>query len=104
MAAKEAALRVEAVPERAAALESELDLLREAWGDAHQALGLYHWLHRHDGPTAVGWLERCLEIDPERSSRIPVRNSLLPQARGEAPPDPGDDWDLAGWGRPCPIP
>ena len=102
--AKRAALAVEAVPERAAELESELDPLQEAWGDAHQNLGVLYWLHRRDGKSAEGWLLKALAIDPERPSRIAVRNSLLPQTRGELAPEPGDDWDLLGWGRPCPLP
>lgn len=102
--AKRAALAVEAVPERAAQLESELDLLQEAWADAHQNLGVLFWLHHRDGPSAGAWLEKAVAIDPERQSRIAVRNMLLPQTRGEVPPEPGDDWDLLGWGRPCPEP
>lgn len=96
--AKRAALATEASPERAAALESELELLTEAWGDAHQNLGVLAWVHRKNGEAARTWLERSVEIWPARQ---PVTNSLLPQIRGELLPEEDDHWDLLNWAQPC---
>jgi tetratricopeptide (TPR) repeat protein len=97
---KRAALALEASPERASALESEITLLTEAWGDAHQNLGVLEWVHRRNAPAARAWLEKALEIWPDRA---PVTNSLLPQVRGELAPEKGDAWDLLGWARPCAL-
>jgi hypothetical protein len=98
--AKRAALAREESPERASALDDELTLLTEAWGDAHQNLGVLEWVHRRNGPAAETWLEKALAIWPDR---YPVTNSLLPQVRGDLAPEPDDPWDLLGWGRPCPL-
>jgi tetratricopeptide (TPR) repeat protein len=98
--AKKAALALEESPERASALEKELALLTEAWGDAHQNLGVLAWVHRKDAVRARTWLEKALEIWPARQ---PVTNSLLPQVRGELAPEEDDQWDLSSWARPCPV-
>lgn len=99
--AKRALLAVEESPERASALEAELALLTEAWGDAHQNLGVLAWVHRKDAASAARWLEKSLEIWP---SRPPVKHSLLPQVRGELAPEEEDTWDLLNWAQPCKIP
>jgi hypothetical protein len=99
--AKRAALAREESPEKASALDAELTLLTEAWGDAHQNLGVLEWVHRKNATAAQAWLEKALAIWPDR---YPVTNSLLPQVRGELAPEPNDRWDLLGWGRPCPVP
>jgi len=96
--AKRAALAREESPERASALEAELTQLTEAWGDAHQNLGVLEWVHRKNAPAAQAWLEKALAIWRDRPK---VTNSLLPQVRGELAPEPDDPWDLLGWGRPC---
>jgi tetratricopeptide (TPR) repeat protein len=95
---KNAALALEEAPERAQALEDELNLLTEAWGDAHQNLGVLAWVHRKDAQAAERWLVKSLEIWP---SRPPVTNSLLPQVRGELAPEEDDHWDLLHWAAPC---
>jgi len=100
IAAKKEALRVEEVPERAAALEDELKLLESAWGDAHQNMGVLEWIYRKDGAAALPWIEKSLTLGPDRRA---VRNSLLPQVRGEALPD-DHYWDLLNWAQPCDIP
>jgi len=101
---RRAVLANEADPARAEALEREFDLLQEAWGDAHQNLAVLAWVHRHDDAATARWAERALALDPDRPGRIPVRNSLLPLARGEASPEEDDPWALLSWGRPCPEP
>jgi tetratricopeptide (TPR) repeat protein len=98
--AKRAALASEESPERASALDDELTQLTEAWGDAHQNLGVLEWVHRRNAPAAEAWLEKSLAIWPDR---LRVTNSLLPQVRGDLAPEPDDPWDLLGWGRPCPV-
>lgn len=99
--AKKAALALEESPERAGALDAELAQLTEAWGDAHQNLGVLAWVHRKDAKAAETWLQKSLEIWP---SRPPVKNSLLPQVRGELAPEEDDIWDLLHWAQPCNTP
>jgi len=99
--AKRAALALEESPERAQALEDEIALLEEAWGDAHQNLGVLAWVHRREREAAERWLVRALEIWP---ARLPVKNSLLPQVRGELAPEEDDVWDLLSWAQPCKTP
>jgi hypothetical protein len=98
--AKREALRIEEVPERAAALEKELELLESAWGDAHQNMGVVEWIYRKDGAAALPWIEKSLTLGPDRRA---VKNSLLPQVRGEPMPD-DHYWDLLEWAQPCDIP
>ena len=95
--AKKAELAVEGSPERAGVLESEIEQLTEAWGDAHQNLGVLEWFHRKNTAAARAWLEKSLEIWPTRPE---VRNSYLPQVRGERPPDLDD---FLGWAKPCEV-
>lgn len=99
--AKRAALAAEESPERAQALEAELELLTEAWGDAHQNLGVLAWVHRREREAAERWLVKSLEIWP---ARMPVKNSLLPQVRGELAPEEDDVWNLLEWAQPCKTP
>ncbi len=96
--AKKAALATEASPERASELESEIEQLTEAWGDAHQNLGVLEWVHRNNAAAARPWFEKSIEIWPERPE---VRNSYLPQVRGERPRDLDED---IGWAKPCELP
>ena len=95
--AKKAALAAEASPERASELESEIEQLTEAWGDAHQNLGVLEWVHRGNAAAARPWFEKSIEIWPERPE---VRNTYLPQVRGERPRDPDED---IGWAQPCEL-
>jgi tetratricopeptide (TPR) repeat protein len=95
---KRKALALEADPARAEALEAELELLTEAWGDAHQNLGVLAWFHRGDAAAARPWLEKSVEIWPERPE---VLNSFLPQVRGERAPDRDD---FLAWAKPCETP
>ncbi len=98
--ARKSALALEESPERASALEVELTLLTEAWGDAHQNLGVLAWVHRRNAPAARAWLEKALEIWPDRA---PVTNSLLPQVQGELAPQEDDPWALLDWAKPCSV-
>jgi tetratricopeptide (TPR) repeat protein len=84
-------------PERVA-LETRREALREAWGDAHQNLGVLYCALRGDGPGALPWLERSLEIGPDRPD---VVNSLLPLARGLRVLE--EDDPLRNWARPCQV-
>jgi len=93
--AKKAALAAETAPERAEALKSELELLTEAWGDAHQNLGVLAWYYREDAEAARRWLEKSLDIWPDRPE---VTNIYLPQARGERAPAREE---FLGWAKPC---
>ncbi len=95
--AKRAELAVEASPERASALESEIELLTEAWGDAHQNMGVLEWFHRGNAAAARPWFEKSLEIWPTRPE---VQNSYLPQVRGERAPDREE---FLAWGEPCAV-
>jgi predicted Zn-dependent protease len=99
--AKRAALATEEAPERAATLDAELAQLTEAFGDAHENLGVLLWIYRRDAAGAQDWLEKAIEIWP--TTRQPVTNSLLPQIRGELQPEEDDRWDLLNWAQPCPI-
>jgi tetratricopeptide (TPR) repeat protein len=100
LADKRSALASEESPERAQALESELEQLTEAVGDAHQNLGVLAWLHKKDAPAARTWLEQALALWPNRP---PVVNSLLPQVLGELQPEAFDHWDLLNWAQSCPL-
>lgn len=98
LAAKRAALAAATTPAEKSTLEAELDQLTEAWGDAHQNLGVLAWVHAKDAASARTWLEKSVEIWPARQ---PVTNSLLPQVRGELAPRENDPWDLLHWAQPC---
>ncbi len=98
LADKEAELAREEAPERAAALDSEAEQLREAWGDAYQNLGVSLFVHRHDAAAALPLLERSVAIGPDRPE---VVNSLLPLVRGERGLEEDDNWALERWARPC---
>jgi tetratricopeptide (TPR) repeat protein len=69
------------------ALEGEEQLARrEAWGDAHQTLGILYLEHRKDPKTALRWFERSLEIGPV--SRAGLVDYYLQRCR-QAGADPG---------------
>ena len=69
----------------------------EAWGDAHQNLGVLEWFHRGNAALALPCFEKSVEIWAERPE---VKNLYLPQVRGERPP--ARDEFLA-WGEPCEV-
>jgi len=74
--------------------------LENAWGDAHQNLGVLHLMLRNDAQGARPWFERAGEIGPDPR---PVINELwLPLLEGTVDPSIGED--LAGfnpWAPPC---
>ncbi len=57
----------------------ELDALLEAWGDAHQNMGLVYLTLKDDPATARGYFERAFEIGPRpRVDRRWVEERALP--------------------------
>ena len=73
--------------------------LENAWGDAHENLGVLFAL-RGERDEAIRWFERAVEIGPER--RPMPSNAWLPFLRGErGPEEPSWFRALADWGRPC---
>jgi tetratricopeptide (TPR) repeat protein len=57
----------------------ELDALLEAWGDAHQNLGLVYLTLKDDPATARTWFERAFEIGPRpRVDRAWIEQRALP--------------------------
>jgi tetratricopeptide (TPR) repeat protein len=87
-----------AAPEARAELETQLLDLESAWGDAHENMGVLCYTYRKDPARALPFLQRALEIGPDRPS---VVNALIPIVRGELVLEKGDTWDLLSWGRPC---
>lgn len=56
-----------------------LDTLIEAWGDAHQNLGMIELMHRHNPAKAREWFEKTLAIGPlPRVPREWVQQVALP--------------------------
>ncbi|MCZ6597356.1 MAG: tetratricopeptide repeat protein [Planctomycetota bacterium] len=79
-------------------LEEELRLeLENAWGDAHENLGVLFANHKGDPEVAVGWFTKSVEIGPE--PRTVISNHWLPHLRGES----GHEEFLAAtsWADPC---
>ena len=67
------------------ALEGE-DLvdLQEAWGDAHQNLGVLYLTLRNDPEKAREWFEKCVEIGPRpRAPRDFVRDGWIAACDGD---------------------
>jgi len=56
--------------------EDERDALEEAWGDAHQNLGIIEMTIRHDPAKARQWFIKSLEIGP--ASRNWLKTDVLP--------------------------
>ena len=83
--------------EERAAQQADLALLNEAWGDAHQNLGLLYFLHRNDPERAIPHLEQAVEIGPGNRPRL--GNNFIPFIRGEV--SENTFFDLANWGAPC---
>ena len=62
--------------------EEERFALTEAWGDAHQNLGVLYWDEnngRRDPARAIPWLEKSVEIGPV--PRPEVTEQYLPECR-----------------------
>ena len=83
-------------------LENELLELEEAWGDAHQNMGVLEWVHRKDADAAIAYLERAVEIGPD--PRVMLTNNLMPLIRGEREPGADEYFDLLRWASPCRYP
>ncbi len=81
-------------------LDGELFLLKTAWGDAHQNLGVLHFLHRNDPARALEFLERAVEIGPD--PRPDITNNLLPLLRDARDPVGNEFLAYRTWGEPCP--
>jgi len=67
----------------------ELDRLLEAWGDAHQNMGLVYLTLKGDPQTARTWFERSFEIGPRpRVDRAWIERFALPACDKAAAGDP----------------
>ncbi len=56
----------------------ELVDLKEAWGDAHQNMGLVYLTLKNDPARAKTYFERAIEIGPPEVARAIVREQFLP--------------------------
>lgn len=56
--------------------EEQRPVLTEAWGDAHENMGILEWTFRRDPKAARGWFAQALEIGPP--SRAWIGRQLLP--------------------------
>jgi hypothetical protein len=89
---------------RAAGQDPALDkealwALKNAWGDAHQNLGVLHAEFRKDKAQAITYFNKAVEIGPE--PRPDVTSIWLPALGGEKV-DPGDDMLVTkSWAEPC---
>lgn len=59
--------------------EDELYNLLNAWGDAHQNLGVLHLTLRKDPITARGWFEKAVDIGPDPREAITMPRGYLAQ-------------------------
>ena len=58
--------------------------LQEAWGDAHQNLGVLYLTLRNEPEKAREWFEKCVEIGPRpRAPRDFVRDGWIPACDGD---------------------
>lgn len=59
--------------------EQARDALLEAWGDAHQNLGVVYLMHRNDPPAAREWFRQSFDIGPRpRVDRAWISEVALP--------------------------
>ena len=73
--------------------------LKNAWGDAHQNLGVLHAEFLGDKAQAITYFNKAVEIGPE--PRPDVTSIWLPALGGEKV-DPGDDMLVTkSWAEPC---
>ena len=56
--------------------DEQRPILTEAWGDAHENMGILEWTFRRDPAKARVWFARALEIAPP--SRAWIGQQLLP--------------------------
>lgn len=92
----------EQLADSALAGQARMDL-NEAWGDAHQNLGVLAHFFRNDSAAAVNWFERSVEIGGPRP-RVFVTNVYLPLVKGELAPELAEDaraLDVRTWASPC---
>jgi tetratricopeptide (TPR) repeat protein len=74
--------------------------LQNAWGDAHQNLGILYFHHKNDPETARAWFEKSIAIGPEpRPLVTEVYLKLIDEEAGFDPPPYVTDF--LAWGRPC---
>jgi tetratricopeptide (TPR) repeat protein len=74
--------------------------LQNAWGDAHQNLGVLHASLTNDFEAATTWFEKCVEIGPE--PRPVVTQRWLPFLRGELDASAHDELlATITWAQPC---
>lgn len=59
--------------------EDELYNLLNAWGDAHQNLGVLHLTLKNDPQTARGWFEQAVTIGPDPREAITMPRGYLAQ-------------------------
>jgi tetratricopeptide (TPR) repeat protein len=71
--------------------------LENAWGDAHENLGVLLLEHRGDADGARHWLERAVAIGP--APRPMVTEVWLARLDGRVPPGQ-DPYTILDWGRP----
>ncbi|TAJ21495.1 MAG: hypothetical protein EPO68_04625 [Planctomycetota bacterium] len=77
--------------------------LQNAWGDAHQSLGVLSLVHRRDALTARLWFEKALAIGPD--PRPLISNEYLPACADGADPDRlPESIAIQHWGEACPRP
>ncbi len=73
--------------------------IANAWGDAHENLGVLYAVHRRDAAQAIPWFEKAAEIGP--NPRPNVTNLWLPGLRELAADADPDILDMRAWGQPC---
>ncbi len=77
--------------------------LENAWGDAHQNLGVYFANHANQPEEALRWFARAAEIGPE--PRPVITNFWLPYLRGEREDGGGVEIEsIRTWGEACVVP
>jgi len=74
--AEQLAAAREMAPDALAAAGIELPALTEAYGDAHENMGIVEWTFRRDPEAALTWFQQALEIGPP--SRNWMKRQLLP--------------------------
>lgn len=78
--------------------EARYNLLN-AWGDAHQNLGVLHASHRGDEATARRYFERAVEIGPD--PRVEITERWFPILDGDGAGDFDDAQAVTAWAEPC---
>ncbi|MEO0651986.1 MAG: hypothetical protein AAFZ65_15030, partial [Planctomycetota bacterium] len=73
--------------------------LENAWGDAHENLGVLHLEHLNDPDAAAQWFERAVEIGPD--PRPIVSGAWLPRVEALRAGEALEPSSVSAWGRPC---